>query len=32
VGFRPFLQGLLLWVLVGILGLGAVKVGLLTVG
>ena len=32
VGFRPFLQGLLLWVAVGILGLGAVKLGLLTVG
>ena len=32
VGFRPFLQGLLLWLLVGSLGLGAVKLGLLTVG
>ncbi|MCX6547909.1 MAG: putative sulfate exporter family transporter [Acidobacteria bacterium] len=32
VGFRPFLQGLLLWVAVGILGLGAVKLGFLTVG
>ena len=31
VGFRPFLQGLLLWVVVGFLGLGAVKLGLLTV-
>ncbi len=30
VGFRPFLQGLLLWVGVGIIGLGAVKLGLLT--
>jgi uncharacterized membrane protein YadS len=32
VGFRPFLQGLVLWLLVGSLGLGAVKLGLLTVG
>ncbi len=32
VGARPFLQGLLLWVLVGSLGLGAVKLGLLSVG
>ena len=32
VGFRPFLQGLLLWVAVGILGLGAVRLGFLTVG
>ncbi len=32
VGFRPFLQGLLLWLLVGSLGLGAVKLGLLSVG
>jgi uncharacterized integral membrane protein (TIGR00698 family) len=31
VGFRPFLQGLLLWLMVGSLGLGAVKLGLLTV-
>ena len=30
VGFRPFLQGLLLWLLVGALGLGAVKLGWLT--
>lgn len=32
VGLRPFLQGLLLWLIVGALGLGAVKLGLLTVG
>ena len=32
VGFRPFLQGLLLWLLVGSLGLGAVKLGLLSIG
>lgn len=32
VGLRPFLQGLLLWLIVGTLGLGAVKLGLLTVG
>jgi uncharacterized integral membrane protein (TIGR00698 family) len=32
VGFRPFLQGLFLWLMVGALGLGAVKLGLLTVG
>ena len=32
VGFRPFLQGLLLWLLVGSLGLGVVKLGLLSVG
>lgn len=32
VGLRPFLQGLLLWLLVGSLGLGAVKLGLLSVG
>ena len=32
VGLRPFLQGLLLWLIVGSLGLGAVKLGLLTVG
>jgi uncharacterized integral membrane protein (TIGR00698 family) len=31
VGLRPFLQGLVLWVIVGSLGLGAVKLGLLTV-
>jgi uncharacterized integral membrane protein (TIGR00698 family) len=32
VGLRPFLQGLLLWLIVGSLGLGAVKLGLLAVG
>jgi uncharacterized integral membrane protein (TIGR00698 family) len=32
VGLRPFLQGLALWLIVGSLGLGAVKLGLLTVG
>ncbi|HEY3399025.1 MAG TPA: putative sulfate exporter family transporter [Geothrix sp.] len=32
VGLRPFLQGLLLWLIVGSLGLGAVKLGWLTVG
>ena len=32
VGARPFLQGLVLWLLVGSLGLGAVKLGLLSVG
>ena len=32
VGLRPFLQGLLLWLIVGSVGLGAVKLGLLTVG
>ncbi len=32
VGLRPFLQGLLLWLIVGALGLCAVKLGLLTVG
>ncbi len=32
VGLRPFLQGLLLWLIVGSLGLGAVRLGLLTVG
>lgn len=32
VGLRPFLQGLLLWLIVGSLGLGAVKLGLLKVG
>ena len=32
VGLRPLLQGLLLWLIVGSLGLGAVKLGLLTVG
>lgn len=31
VGLRPFLQGLALWLIVGSLGLGAVKLGLLTV-
>ena len=31
VGLRPFLQGLLLWLIVGSLGLGAVKLGLLSV-
>ncbi len=31
VGLRPFLQGLLLWLLVGSLGLGAMKLGWLTV-
>ncbi|WP_291272639.1 putative sulfate exporter family transporter [Geothrix sp.] len=32
VGLRPFLQGLLLWLAVGSLGLGAVKLGWLSVG
>lgn len=32
VGLRPFLQGLLLWLIVAALGLGAVRLGLLTVG
>jgi uncharacterized integral membrane protein (TIGR00698 family) len=32
VGLRPFLQGLVLWLLVGSLGLGAVKLGWLRVG
>lgn len=32
VGPRPFLQGLILWCLVGGLGLGAVKLGWITVG
>jgi uncharacterized integral membrane protein (TIGR00698 family) len=32
VGLRPFLQGLVLWVLVGTLSLGAVKLGWLTSG
>ena len=32
VGLRPFLHGLILWLMVGSLGLGAVKLGLLTVG
>jgi uncharacterized integral membrane protein (TIGR00698 family) len=32
VGLRPFLQGLLLWLIVGTLGLGVVKLGWLTVG
>ena len=31
VGLRPLLQGLLLWLIVAALGLGAVKLGLLTV-
>ncbi len=31
VGLRPLLQGLLLWLIVGTLGLAAVKLGLLTV-
>ena len=30
VGVRPFMQGLVLWLLVGSIGLGAVKLGLLT--
>ena len=32
VGWRPFLLGLLLWLAVGSLGLGAVKLGLLSLG
>ena len=32
VGLRPFLQGLVLWLLVGALGLSAVKLGLLRAG
>lgn len=32
VGLRPFLQGLALWLIVGALGLGAVKAGLLALG
>jgi uncharacterized integral membrane protein (TIGR00698 family) len=32
VGFRPFLQGLLLWLIVAAAGLGVVKLGWLTVG
>jgi uncharacterized integral membrane protein (TIGR00698 family) len=32
VGLRPFLQGLLLWLIVGSLGLAVVKLGWLTVG
>jgi len=32
VGLRPFLQGLLLWLIVGSLGLGAARLGLLAVG
>jgi len=32
VGLRPFLQGLVLWLLVGSLGLTAVKLGILAVG
>ena len=31
VGLRPFLQGLLLWLIVGSLGLGVVKLGWLTI-
>ena len=30
VGLRPFIQGLVLWLLVGSIGLGAVKLGLMT--
>lgn len=32
VGLRPFLQGLLLWLIVGALGLGITKLGWLTIG
>jgi uncharacterized integral membrane protein (TIGR00698 family) len=32
VGLRPFLQGLALWLIVASMGLGAVKLGLLSVG
>lgn len=32
VGFRPFLQGLILWLIVASLGLTLVKTGILTVG
>ncbi len=32
VGLRPFLLGLLLWLIVGSMGLGAVRLGWLTVG
>jgi uncharacterized integral membrane protein (TIGR00698 family) len=32
VGFRPFLQGVVLWLIVASLGLGAVKLGLLSIG
>jgi uncharacterized integral membrane protein (TIGR00698 family) len=32
VGFRPFIQGLVLWLIVASLGLGAVRAGLLSVG
>ncbi|HEY3272005.1 MAG TPA: hypothetical protein VGJ89_12415 [Geothrix sp.] len=32
VGLRPFLQGLVLWLIVGSLGLGAVELGWLAVG
>jgi len=32
VGFRPFLQGALLWLIVASLGLGAVKLGVLSLG
>jgi len=31
VGFRPFIQGLLLWLLVASIGLGAVRMGLLSI-
>ena len=32
VGLRPFIQGLVLWLLVGSMGLAAVKLGMLTTG
>jgi uncharacterized membrane protein YadS len=32
VGIRPFLQGLILWLIVASLGLAVVKAGLLSVG
>jgi uncharacterized integral membrane protein (TIGR00698 family) len=32
VGLRPFMQGLVLWLLVGSMGLAAVKLGMLTTG
>jgi uncharacterized membrane protein YadS len=31
VGFRPFIQGLALWLIVASLGLGAVRMGLLSI-
>ena len=31
VGFRPFIQGLVLWLVVASLGLGAVRFGLLAI-